>query len=216
MFNIKKFNEIKQILKKKAENCQIIAISKNHPRESVSEAIEHGVLEFGENRVAEAKEKFNELKTIHPNIKLHLTGPLQSNKVKIASSLFDIFHTLDREKIAIEFSKHKDKLFKKEIFIQVNTGKEKNKSGIFPNELFEFKDFCINDMELNIVGLMCIPPIKDDPRVHFKILQDLLQKCNLNKLSIGMSNDYEVAIKFNPAYIRLGTILFGKRIWNPA
>ena len=212
MFNTLKYTEIKQILKKNTENCQIVAVSKNHPKESVVEAINNGVLHFGENRVLEAKEKFSDLKVEYPKIKLHLTGPLQSNKVKIAVSLFDIFHTLDREKIAIEFSKYNDKLFDKKIFIQVNTGKEKNKSGIFPNEFPAFKDFCVNDIGLNIVGLMCIPPIDDDPKVHFKILQELSINSNLKHLSIGMSSDYNIALKYNPTYIRIGTLLFGNRI----
>ena len=211
MFNDSKYKEIKQILSKNTENCQIIAISKYHPRESVEKAINCGLFDFGENRVLEAKEKFSELKIKHPDIKLHLTGPLQSNKVKIAISLFDIFHTLDREKIAIEFSKHKSELSNKKIFIQVNTGEEKNKSGILPNEFFEFKDFCINDIGINIVGLMCIPPVEDDPNKHFKFLKELLIKSNLDQLSIGMSNDYNIALRYNPTYIRLGTILFGKR-----
>ena len=216
MFNTLKYREIQQILKKNNENCQIVAVSKNHPKESVVEAINNGVLHFGENRVLEAKEKFSDLKVEYPKIKLHLTGPLQSNKVKIAVSLFDIFHTLDREKIAIEFSKYNDKLFDKKIFIQVNTGKEKNKSGIFPNEFPAFKDFCVNDIGLNIVGLMCIPPIDDDPKVHFKILQELSINSNLKHLSIGMSSDYNIALKYNPTYIRIGTLLFGNRIWNIA
>ena len=212
MFSNSKYQEIQQILKKNTENCQIIAVSKNHPKESVIEAINNGVLHFGENRVLEAKEKFSDLKVEYAKIKLHLTGPLQSNKVKIAVSLFDIFHTLDREKIAIEFSKYKEKLLDKKMFIQVNTGEEKNKSGIFPKEFSAFKDFCINDIGLNIVGLMCIPPINDDPRVHFKILQELSINSNLKQLSIGMSNDYDIALKYNPTYIRIGTLLFGKRI----
>ena len=212
MFNTLKYREIQQILKKNNENCQIVAVSKNHPKESVVEAINNGVLHFGENRVLEAKEKFSDLKVEYPKIKLHLTGPLQSNKVKIAVSLFDIFHTLDREKIAIEFSKYNDKLFDKKIFIQVNTGKEKNKSGIFPNEFPAFKDFCVNDIGLNIVGLMCIPPIDDDPKVHFKILQELSINSNLKHLRIGMSSDYNIALKYNPTYIRIGTLLFGNRI----
>ena len=216
MFNDSKYKQIKQILSKNNENCQIIAVSKYHPRESVEKAINCGLFDFGENRVLEAKEKFSELKVKHPGIRLHLTGPLQSNKVKIAISLFDIFHTLDREKIAIEFSKHKSELSNKKIFIQVNTGEEKNKSGILPNEFFEFKDFCMNDIGLNIVGLMCIPPVEDDPKTHFKFLKELLIKSNLNQLSIGMSNDYNIALKYNPTYIRLGTILFGKRNWNLA
>ena len=120
MFNIKKFNEINDFLKKSNSSAKIIAISKNHPLESVIEAINSGVYIFGENRVQEAQDKFKLLKENNPKIELHLTGPLQSNKVKIAIPLFDVFHTLDREKIAIEFSKHKDLLTNKKIFLQIN------------------------------------------------------------------------------------------------
>ena len=214
MFDIIKYNEIKDFLQKNNDLCQIVAISKNHPKDSVISAINEGVFIFGENRVLEAKDKFTDLKEKYPNIELHLTGPLQSNKVKIAVSLFDVFHTLDREKIAKEFSKYKEKLKEKKIFIQVNIGEEKNKSGIEPNHVTEFINFCKQDMGLQISGLMCIPPIQDEPSKHFKMLRLLANKNNLKELSIGMSNDYYDALKFDPSYIRLGTILFGKRNWN--
>ena len=211
MFNTKKYTEIRDFIEKNNKNTQIIAISKNHSKESVIEAISSGVSVFGENRVMEAKSKFLELKKNNTKIELHLTGPLQSNKVKEAVSLFDVFHTMDREKIAIEFSKHANVVKQKKIFIQVNTGDEETKSGIRSNELSEFVNFCRKDKKLNIIGLMCIPPIDDDPKKHFNILKDLLSKNNLNQLSIGMSNDYKAALDYNPSYIRLGTILFGKR-----
>ncbi len=211
MFNTKKYIEIKDFIEKNNKNTQIIAISKNHSKESVIEAISSGVSVFGENRVMEAKSKFLKLKKNNTKIELHLTGPLQSNKVKEAVSLFDVFHTMDREKIAIEFSKHANVVKRKKIFIQVNTGDEETKSGIRSNELSEFVNFCRKDKKLNIIGLMCIPPIDDDPKKHFNILKDLLIKNNLNQLSIGMSNDYKLALDYNPSYIRLGTILFGKR-----
>ena len=211
MFNIVKYREIKEKLEKKAKNCQIIAISKNHPRQSVLEALNQGVRIFGENRVMEAKSKFLGLKDQFANIELHLTGPLQSNKVKEAVNIFDVFHTLDREKIAREFSKYTETLITKKIFIQVNTGEEISKSGISPKDLRSFLEYCKNDMKLNICGLMCIPPIDDNPDDHFSLLKNLVEKNNLTNLSIGMSGDYESAIKFNPSYIRLGTILFGKR-----
>ncbi len=211
MFNNKKFQEIKGLLEKNHKNSQIIAISKNHPKESVVQAIENGARIFGENKVMEAKNKFSELKETYKNIELHLTGPLQSNKVKVAASIFDVFHTLDREKIAKEFFKHKEKIINKKFFIQVNTGEEGSKSGIYSNYLSEFLKFCQYDMNLKIIGLMCIPPINESPTSHFKKLQSLAVKNNLNKLSIGMSSDYLEALYFNPAYIRLGTILFGKR-----
>mgnify|MGYP001204583739 CR=1 FL=1 len=211
MFNIKKFNEINDFLKKTSNTAKIVAISKNHPFESIKEAMSLGVKIFGENRVQEAKEKFQKIKQSNSEIELHLTGPLQSNKVKMALSLFDVFHTLDREKIAIEFSKHKDLLTNKKIFLQINTGKENTKSGIFPEHTKDFLFFLKNEMKLSISGLMCIPPIDEDPTYHFTKLRSLANENNVDELSIGMSDDYEKALEFKPTYIRLGTILFGKR-----
>ncbi len=211
MFNIKKFNEINSFLKKTSNNAKIVAISKNHPVESVVEAIKYGITIFGENRVQEAQNKFVQIKQNNPNIELHLTGPLQSNKVKSAIHLFDVFHTLDREKIAREFSKHKHLLANKKIFLQINTGKEKTKSGIFPEDTKDFLFYLKDEIKLPIYGLMCIPPFEEDPTYHFKKLKFLANENKIYKLSIGMSGDYEQALKFNPTYIRLGTILFGKR-----
>ena len=212
MFDTAKYNEINGFLKKTSNSTKIVAISKNHPRESILEAISSGVRIFGENRVQEAQEKFTAIKEENPDIELHLTGPLQSNKVKIAISLFDVFHTLDREKIAREFSKHKNLLKNKKIFLQINTGKEITKSGIFPEDTKEFLFFLKNEMKLSINGLMCIPPVDDDPTLHFSKLKLLADENKIDELSIGMSGDYESALKFKPAYIRLGTILFGKRL----
>ena len=211
MFNTKKFNEINDFLKKSRNSAKIVAISKNHSKESVIEAINSGVYIFGENRVQEAQVKFKSIKEENPKIELHLTGPLQSNKVKTAISLFDVFHTLDREKIAREFSKHLESLVKKKIFLQVNIGKEKTKSGIYPEDVKDFLFFLKDEMKLYINGLMCIPPLDEDPSYHFSKLKTLANENNINQLSIGMSNDYEKALQFDPTYIRLGTILFGKR-----
>ncbi|MBD1147758.1 YggS family pyridoxal phosphate-dependent enzyme [Pelagibacterales bacterium SAG-MED31] len=210
MFNISKYNKIIEEIAVLREKTQIIAISKNHSQDSVEEAIKHGVRIFGENRVQEAKLKFNNLKQKYSNIELHLTGPLQTNKVKEAISLFDVFHTLDREKLAREFIKFKN-IENKKFFIQVNTGKEENKSGVFLEHLKEFVNYCTNDLCLNIVGLMCIPPINEDPKKHFSILVNEAHKYNLNQLSMGMSSDYVEAIKHSATYIRIGTALFGKR-----
>ena len=212
MFNAKLYNEIKDFLEKNRNSSKIVAISKNHPRESVLEAIDAGVHIFGENRVQEALDKFKAIKENNPKIELHLTGPLQSNKVKTALHLFDVFHTLDREKIAREFSKHKDLLINKKIFLQINIGKEKTKSGIFPEHTKDFLFFLKNEMKLSIHGLMCIPPIYDNPINHFSKLKSLADENKIDELSIGMSDDYEIALKFNPTYIRLGTILFGNRL----
>ena len=212
MFNIEKYNEINNFLKKTSNSAKIIAISKNHSVQSVLEAINFGVYIFGENRVQEAYEKFQKIKHEKKHIELHLTGPLQSNKVKSAIQLFDVFHTLDREKIAREFSKHKDLLKDKKIFLQINTGKEKTKSGIFPEDTKDFLIFLKQEMKLPIAGLMCIPPINEDSTHHFNMLKLLADENKIDELSIGMSDDYEKALKFNPTYIRLGTILFGKRL----
>ena len=211
MFNIKKFNKIKDFLQETNNKAKIVAISKNHPIESVLEAINSGVYIFGENRVQEAYNKFHEIKQKNQKIELHLTGPLQSNKVKAAISLFDVFHTLDREKIAREFSKHSESFVNKKIFLQVNTGKEKSKSGIFPEDVKDFLFFLKDEMKLYIHGLMCIPPIDEEPSLHFSKLKNLAIENKINELSIGMSDDYEKALEFNPTYIRLGTVLFGKR-----
>ena len=211
MFNIKKYNEIKENLKKYSNSGEIVAISKNHPVESVLDAINCGVRTFGENKVQEAKEKFTKIKQTNPKIELHLTGPLQSNKVKNAISLFDVFHTIDREKIAKEISKHQALIKNKKFFIQINTGKEQSKSGIFPEEFKDFLFFLKNEINLSVSGLMCIPPIDEDPKYHFNILKVLANKYDINELSIGMSSDYQEALEFKPTYIRLGTILFGKR-----
>ena len=214
MFNIEKYREINKILEKHNNTAKIIAISKNQPLESVLEAINHGVYIFGENRVQEAKTKFTKIKQENPKIELHLTGPLQSNKVKDALLLFDVFHTIDREKIAKEFSKHQHLLKNKKFFLQINIGKEKTKSGIYPEETKDFLLFLKKEINLPILGLMCIPPIEDDPKHHFSKLLYLAKENGITKLSIGMSGDYKEALPFKPAYIRLGTILFGERNWK--
>ena len=132
--------------------------------------------------------------------------------MKTAITLFDVFHTLDREKIAKEFSKYQHLLLNKKIFLQINIGKEKTKSGIFPEDTRDFLFFLKNEMNLHINGLMCIPPVDENPKPYFTKLKLLAKQNKINELSIGMSDDYEIALEFNPAYIRLGTILFGKRL----
>ena len=210
MFNIQKYRKIIKEIEVLGKKTQIIAISKNHPREFVEDALKNNVRLFGENRVQEAKTKFENLRVKYPNLELHLTGPLQTNKVKEAVKLFDVFHTLDREKLAKEFVKLGN-LKNKKFFIQVNTGREDNKSGVYLEQLDEFISYCKNDLSLNIVGLMCIPPINDPPEEHFSVLEKRAKKQNLSNLSMGMSDDYIEAIKHNATYIRIGTSLFGKR-----
>ena len=210
MFNTDTYNKIRHKIKDFGKKTKIIAVSKNHPKTAVEMAISHGVNIFGENRVQEAQAKFMDLKKKHADLELHLTGPLQTNKVKGAVELFDIFHTLDREKLAKEFFKVGG-LENKKFFIQVNTGKEKTKSGVYVEELNHFINYCKIDLSLNIVGLMCIPPINDQPKKHFSLLANEAKKNNLPHLSMGMSADYMDAIELNASYIRIGTALFGER-----
>ena len=211
MFNFEKYQKIKQNIDFLGTKTEIVAISKNHPLEEVESAISCGLEVFGENRVQEAKSKSEDIKRRNPNIKLHLTGSLQSNKVKQALNLFDVFHTLDRESLLKEFVKYPEIIKEKSFFIQINTGKEKTKSGVFPEEAKKFLDLCkINGLK-NINGFMCIPPINQNPSKHFQIITNLTKEFGLGRPSIGMSNDYLEALDFDPRYIRLGTILFGKR-----
>ena len=210
MFNINTYKQISKKIRDFGGKTKIIAVSKNHPKKAIEIAMSHGVKIFGENRIQEACAKFEDLKEKKPNLELHLTGPLQTNKVKKAANLFDVFHTLDREKLAKEFFKVGG-VDNKRFFIQVNTGKEETKSGIYIEELSEFINYCKIDLSLNIIGLMCIPPIDDDPKKHFSVLVDEAKKNNLPHLSMGMSADYIDAIKLNASYIRIGTALFGER-----
>lgn len=211
MFKCEKYSKIKEFITKSKKNTEIVAISKNQSEEDVNSAISCGVSIFGENRVQEAKNKFENIVKENKSIKLHLTGPLQTNKVKQALDIFDVFHTLDREKLLRELSKFPEKVKTKSFFIQVNTGKEDSKSGLHPNKVKHFYDLCMNYGFYNIRGLMCIPPIHENPNTHFQMLSEIQRNLNLEGLSIGMSADYLDALEFHPIYIRLGTIIFGKR-----
>ena len=211
MFKTDTYTKIAENIEKLGKKTKIIAISKNHEKQSVDEAMSHGVMIFGENRVQEAKLKFENILKKKPKVELHLTGPLQTNKVKQALDIFDIFHTLDREKLLKEFSKFPEIIQHKYFFIQVNTGKELSKSGVYPEKVKEFLNLCRDKGLKNILGLMCIPPINEDPNKHFKLINNLAKEVGLGGLSIGMSSDYLNALDFNPLYIRLGTILFGKK-----
>ena len=212
LFNLPNYNKIESFIEKNSQNkVTIIAVSKYHSSDSIQEAINSGLRIFGENRVQEAKNKYVKLKTIFKDIELHLTGPLQTNKVKSALQVFDIFQTLDREKLANEFYKHKESLQQKSFFVQINTGKEVNKSGVYAESADEFIQHCLHDLSLPVVGLMCIPPLQENPAPHFSILRKIADKNNLKQLSMGMSGDYEEAILEGATHIRVGTALFGLR-----
>ena len=211
-FNRAKFIEILDYIKKCKKNVKIVAVSKNHPQNSIINAIHCGVKIFGENRVQEALEKFAFIKKTKPKIELHLTGPLQTNKVKSALSIFDVIQTLDREKLAKEFIKYPNLIKNKIFFIQVNVGEEQNKSGILPKEAKSFLEFCQIDLKIKISGLMCIPPLYEKPEPYFSLLRKIALENNIEHLSMGMSDDYKKAIQSDASYIRVGTILFGSRL----
>ena len=208
-------NKIKEIIERKQlkTNPQIIAITKTFQKDKILPLLESGHLHYGENKIQEAEDKWNELKKNYSNLSLHMVGKLQSNKAKKAVKLFEFIHSLDNAKLATKLSQYEKELNKKtKIFIQVNIAEENQKSGILLNDLKKFYDFCVNEQSLNIIGLMTLPPIDKDSFNYFRILKEKSIELNLYHLSIGMSSDFLDALEFNPQYIRLGTALFGKRL----
>ncbi len=192
-------------------DTKIIAVSKTFPIEHIQPVIDHGHLHFGENKVQEAAEKWAKVKEKNSSLKIHLIGKLQTNKVKFCLPLFDYIHSLDNirlaEKIANEQVKKK---FKPKIFIQVNIGDEDQKNGIALHELDSFYE-SVKNLDLDIIGFMCIPPFVDDTEVYFEKMVQLKNKTNLKDLSMGMSNDYLKAVKNSSTYVRIGSKIFGER-----
>lgn len=204
--------KISQDIAALSEQVNIIAVSKTFPPEAIAPVLAAGHRVFGENRVQEAAEKWPNLKPSYPDVELHLIGALQSNKAAQAAALFDVIHSLDRIKLArVLAAEMKRQNRQLKILVQVNTGKEDQKSGIPPEETEEFVRTCRAELGLNIVGLMCLPPQQDVAGPHFALLQKLSQQCDAPLLSMGMSGDYEEAIKFGATHIRLGTAIFGPR-----
>ena len=205
--------KIKENLKDNNSLPNIIAVSKTFSIENIIPLIEHGHLDFGENKVQEAIEKWSSIKKKHPNLKLHMIGKLQTNKVKYVLPLFDFIHSLDNLKLAEKISNEQDKQnLKIKIFIQVNVGKEPQKSGLRTEELDEFYNICIRKLNLNIIGLMCLPPKEDDKKIYFEEMQFHKNRLKLSELSMGMSEDYIQAYTFGATYLRIGSKIFGKRI----
>lgn len=191
---------------------KLIAVSKKQEEYKIEIAIKSGQKFFGENRVQEAQERWQKRIEMYKDIQLRLIGPLQTNKVKQALNLFDIIETIDREKLAKEISKNFDNFSKtKSFYIQVNTGSETQKSGLLPSEVDAFYEYCKIDLKLPIIGLMCIPPQYEEPSMHFALLKKIADRNNLLELSMGMSNDYEEAIKFGATSVRIGSLFFGAR-----
>jgi len=200
---------------RKVKDVDIVAVSKTIASEKIIEAINFGCKIFGENYIQEAKQKWVDLRKNYPQIKLHFIGNLQSNKAKEAVELFDCIESVDNEKLAREIAKAQKKLQKNcEIFIQVNIGDEPQKSGIAVENLSTFIKFCKKDLELNVVGLMAVPPANENASPYFALLAKFAKENNLEKLSIGMSSDYEDAIALSSTNIRLGTAIFGARVSN--
>ena len=206
---LEKFKDIKEEIFSIKKNANLIVVTKNQTFEKILDIINFGHLHFGENRIQEAKNKWSSYLKTNSNIKLHLIGKLQSNKVKEAFDLFTFIHTLDNEKLANKFSeleKQSDKKIK--YFIQVNIGGEQQKNGIAIDSLKDFVNLCRDDMKLNIIGLMCIPPMELDPNPFFKMMQDLNIKNNLLELSMGMSSDYKEALANGSSFTRIGSAVF--------
>ncbi len=194
------------------KDINLIAVSKKQPAEKLQSALDAGHRLFGENRVQEAQEHWAHHKTNYPDIKLHLIGPLQTNKVKDAIALFDVIETVDREKLARKLGNEtKSQNKNTKCLIQVNVGEEEQKSGVKPQELTDFLQFCTHECGLNIQGLMCIPPAEDPAAIHFALLQKMAKEHSLEQLSMGMSGDFEKAIPLGATYVRVGTGIFGAR-----
>jgi len=211
---VKNLIYIEELIKSKANHdklSKIIAVSKTFPIENVLPLIEHGHLHYGENKVQEALNKWNDIKLKNNSIKLHLIGGLQTNKVKFALRIFDYIHSLDSEKLATKISEEQIKQEKKpKIFIQVNIGNEDQKSGINKNNLGDFYNFC-KKLDLDIIGTMCIPPNDGNTEKYFSEMSKINQELNFKELSMGMSGDYLEAIKNNATYVRVGSKIFGSR-----
>jgi pyridoxal phosphate enzyme (YggS family) len=199
-------------VKRSPADVELIAVSKTFDGEAIKPVLAAGQRVFGENRVQEAERKWPALKAEFPDVELHLIGPLQSNKAKEAVTLFDVIHTIDREKIARAIA---DEIAKQQrtlkLFVQVNTGEEPQKAGIMPREAKAFVALCRTELKLPIIGLMCIPPVDEEPAVHFAFLAKLARETDLHCLSMGMSSDFDAAIAFGATHVRVGSAILGNR-----
>ena len=213
--SVQKLLQIQKLVKSKDTDLKkitIIAISKTFKLEKILPLIEYGHLDYGDNKVQEDLDKWSDIKSKKPDIKLHLVGKLQSNKVKFAVKIFDFIHSVDTKKLAKKIAEEESKLKKKiKIFIQVNIGNEDQKSGVNREELEDLFLYC-KSLNLDVIGLMCLPPANHDPDPFFSELNELNKKFNLTELSMGMSSDYIKAIEHSSTYLRIGSEIFGQRI----
>ena len=190
---------------------KIVAVSKTFKIDKIIPLIDYGHLDYGENKVQEAVEKWTPIKKIKPQIKLHMIGKLQTNKVKFAVQIFDYIHSVDSEKLVKKIADEQNKINKKiKVFLQVNIGDENQKSGINKNEISKYVSYC-KDIGLDLIGLMCIPPLNIDPETYFKEMKRLNDTQGFKELSMGMSSDFLTAIKYSATYVRVGSSIFGQR-----
>ena len=203
---------IKKEIQLNNSKAEVVAVSKTYPMNKILPLINFGHLHYGENKIQEAVDKWTDIKKDFTNIKLHFVGKLQTNKVKFAIPLFDYIHSLDSTKLAEKIANEQvKKKFKSKIFIQVNIGKEVQKNGIDIENLDKFYSDCVKNFNLNIIGLMCLPPNDNTPEKYFYEIQKLANKINLTELSMGMTNDYIHALKYKSTFLRIGSKIFGPR-----
>lgn len=196
----------------RGRSVSLVAVSKTYPAEAVREALAAGQKVFGENRVQEAKAKFPDLRKDHPDLELHLIGPLQTNKVRDAVALFDVIETIDRPKLARAVADEMERSGRRpRVLIQVNTGREPQKAGIDPEQVDAMVAICRDEFRLPLAGLMCIPPAEEDPAPHFRLLAGLAARHGLTVISMGMSGDFETAIAEGATHVRVGSAIFGHR-----
>ena len=208
---IKRFENIKSLINN--SNVKIIAVSKTFSYDYIKQLVDYGQIHFGENKVQEAQSKWQNIKKSNPNINLHMIGKLQSNKAKEAVNLFDYIHSLDNQKLASLLAKHEIAANKKlKYFIQVNIGKEKQKSGIGIELVDDFYYYCTKELNINIIGLMAIPPNDENNDIYFKNLMELNKSLGLKELSMGMSGDFKEALKYETTFVRIGSSIFGNRV----
>jgi len=208
---IERFENIKSLINN--SNVKIIAVSKTFSYDYIKPLVDYGQIHFGENKVQEAQSKWQNIKKSNPNINLHMIGKLQSNKAKEAVNLFDYIHSLDNQKLASLLAKHEIAANKKlKYFIQVNIGKEKQKSGIGIELVDDFYYYCTKELNINIIGLMAIPPNDENNDIYFKNLMELNKSLGLKELSMGMSGDFKEALKYETTFVRIGSSIFGNRV----
>ena len=206
--------KVNEIIKQKQlkTNPTIIVVTKTFSLNQITPLIESGHIHFGENKIQEAESKWIGVKQKFSNLQLHMVGKLQTNKVKKAVKIFDYIHSLENAKLALKIFQHEKELNKKiKLFIQVNLADENQKSGILLNDLNNFYYYCTKELSLNVIGLMCLPPVESSSQEYFKVLKNVAEKLNLKDLSMGMSSDFEEAIIHGSTYLRLGTIILGER-----